>query len=253
MAVLIPSLSASVSRMTRGERRLAERLEQKLDSDYLLWYDVPVGPKRSHPDFIVLHPLRGLLILEVKDWRLETIQKATRGMWEIVPGGELKSVNNPFEQARHYAEEVVDALKRDPQLVQERRRFLRNLITVCRHRHDTDAAVMRLSSLLAVRYYAARCNFNAEALLHRTKSGTYSRPFECLVVYFHSYRSIEKMAKYMVTIKYGNPGESKNTSQIITIEAGSESAAMQLAVNKFKSSNAAYKNKEAEAVKIKEI
>ncbi|MGJ7485453.1 DEAD/DEAH box helicase [Variovorax sp. LT2P21] len=118
MAVLIPSFGASVSRMTTGERRLAERLEQKLDSDYLLWYDVPVGPKRSHPDFIVLHPLRGLLILEVKDWRLETIQKATRGMWEIVPGGELKSVNNPFEQARHYAEEVVDALKRDPQLVQ---------------------------------------------------------------------------------------------------------------------------------------
>ena len=74
MAVLIPSLSASVSRMTTGERRLAERLEQKLDSDYLLWYDVPVGPTRSHPDFIVLHPLRGLLILEVKDWRLETIQ-----------------------------------------------------------------------------------------------------------------------------------------------------------------------------------
>ena len=36
MAVLIPSLSASVSRMTTGERRLAERLEQKLDSDYLL-------------------------------------------------------------------------------------------------------------------------------------------------------------------------------------------------------------------------
>ena len=41
MAVLIPSMGACVSRMTGGERRVAERLEQKLDDDYLLWYDVP--------------------------------------------------------------------------------------------------------------------------------------------------------------------------------------------------------------------
>ena len=41
MATLIPALGACVSRMTGCERRLAERLEQKLDADYLLWYDVP--------------------------------------------------------------------------------------------------------------------------------------------------------------------------------------------------------------------
>ncbi|UCV03869.1 hypothetical protein [Dechloromonas denitrificans] len=61
------------------------------------------------------------------------------------------------------------------------------------------------------------------------------------------------MTKYRVTIKYGNPGEYKNASQYITVEAESESTAMQLAVNKFKSSNAAYRNKEAEAVKIEKI
>ena len=38
MATLIPSLGSCVSRMTSGERRLAERLESKLDGDYLLWY-----------------------------------------------------------------------------------------------------------------------------------------------------------------------------------------------------------------------
>ena len=36
MATLIPALSTCVSRMTSGERRLAERLESKLDDDYLL-------------------------------------------------------------------------------------------------------------------------------------------------------------------------------------------------------------------------
>jgi hypothetical protein len=67
MATLIPAISACVSRMTSGERRVAERLEQKLDDDYLLWYDVPMGPRNTHPDFCVLHPRRGLLVLEIKE------------------------------------------------------------------------------------------------------------------------------------------------------------------------------------------
>jgi hypothetical protein len=104
--------------MTSGERRLAERLEQKLDDDYLLWYDVPVGPKQSHPDFVIIHPRRGVLILETKDWKLETIQRATRQAWEIIPDGHLKVVINPLAQARHCAIQVVNSLERDAQLVQ---------------------------------------------------------------------------------------------------------------------------------------
>lgn len=30
---------------TPGERRLAERLEKKLEDDYLCWFNVPAGPK----------------------------------------------------------------------------------------------------------------------------------------------------------------------------------------------------------------
>jgi hypothetical protein len=118
VAVLIPALGTCVSRMTSGERRLAERLEQKLEDDYLIWYDVPVGPKQSHPDFVVLHPRRGLLILEVKDWRLDIVQNATRQYWEIMPEGHPKVVINPLAQARHCAIQVVNALERDAQLVQ---------------------------------------------------------------------------------------------------------------------------------------
>lgn len=117
MATLIPALGSCLSRMTTGERRLAERLESKLEDDYLLWYDVPVGPKQSHPDFVVIHPLRGLLILEVKDWKLATIQKATPQSFEIIPHGEPKVVVNPLVQARHCAIQVVNALERDPPLV----------------------------------------------------------------------------------------------------------------------------------------
>ena len=103
--------------MTSGERRLAERLEQKLDDDYLLWYDVPIGPRHLHPDFVVMHPRRGLLILEVKDWSPKTIQQADKQSWQVFMDGRLKTQPNPAEQARQYAHAVVDALKRDPRLV----------------------------------------------------------------------------------------------------------------------------------------
>ncbi|MCB2008190.1 MAG: NERD domain-containing protein [Rhodoferax sp.] len=117
MATLIPALGTCLSRMTSGEKRLAERLQHKLDDDYLLWYDVPVGPKQSHPDFVVMHPRRGILILETKDWRLETIQRVTRQHWEMLFNGQPKVVINPLAQARHCAIQVVNALERDPQLV----------------------------------------------------------------------------------------------------------------------------------------
>ncbi len=118
MATLIPALGACVPRMTSGEKRLAERLETKLDADYLLWYDVPMGPKNAHPDFCVMHPRRGILVLEVKDWKLSTIGQADKQTWTIIPDGIPKTVINPLEQARQYAHQVVDALLRDPQLVQ---------------------------------------------------------------------------------------------------------------------------------------
>lgn len=104
--------------MTTGEKRLAERLEQKLDDDYMLWYDVPVGPKQSYPDFVIIHPRRGVLILETKHWRLDTIIKAGKQAWDIFgEGGIPKAVINPLQQARHCAIQVVNALERDPQLV----------------------------------------------------------------------------------------------------------------------------------------
>ena len=103
--------------MTAGERRTAERLEQKLDDDYLLWYDVAVGPRHQHPDFVVMHPRRGILILEVKDYRLSTLIQVDRQSWIIHTDTGPKTVANALEQARAYAHQVVSALERDPQLV----------------------------------------------------------------------------------------------------------------------------------------
>ncbi|MEW6499080.1 MAG: NERD domain-containing protein, partial [Cyanobacteriota bacterium] len=117
MATLIPPNNSCRSSMTAGERRLANRLIHKLESNTLLWYDVPIGRKQLHPDFIVLHPERGLLILEVKDWNLETVRKVTRTSVTICTENGIKEVDNPLEQARKYAHAVCKILERDAALV----------------------------------------------------------------------------------------------------------------------------------------
>ena len=78
MATLIPGRNACLPRMTGGEKRFSQRLEDKLEDDYCVWYDVPVGPKQRRPDFIVLHPRRGLLVLEVKDWKSDTLHEMNK-------------------------------------------------------------------------------------------------------------------------------------------------------------------------------
>lgn len=116
MATLIPSFGACVSRMTGGERRFAQRLEDKLEEDYLCWYDVAVSERMLHPDFVVFHPRRGILVLEVKDWKLGTIDKIDRNHAWLRVADAVKKVANPLEQARQYAFVIHSKLERDPHL-----------------------------------------------------------------------------------------------------------------------------------------
>jgi len=117
VATLIPAINTCLRRMTTGERRFARRLESHLENDYLCWYDVPVGPKRQHPDFVILHPSRGLLILEAKDWKLDHIQRIDRQSATVLTMDGAKELTNPLEQARQYAHAVTRPMERDPALV----------------------------------------------------------------------------------------------------------------------------------------
>jgi hypothetical protein len=116
MAKLIPTLSSCLNRMQAGEKRFSERLEQKLEDDYLLWYDVPIGPRQSRPDFVVFHPRRGLLVLEVKDWKPETITSADKTQFTLITSRGVVKEHNPLLQARAYALEIKVMLERDQAL-----------------------------------------------------------------------------------------------------------------------------------------
>jgi hypothetical protein len=104
--------------MQAGEKRFARRLEQMLEDDYQCWYDLPVGKRQRYSDFIIVHPLRGLLLLEVKDWKLESIRTIDKQSVTLLLNTGLKTVSNPLEQARQCAYQLVNQLERDPQLIQ---------------------------------------------------------------------------------------------------------------------------------------
>jgi hypothetical protein len=118
MATIIPSIHSSSTKMTSGERRFGQRLEKLLEDDYLCWFDVPVGQARRYPDFIILHPGRGLLFLEVKDWKPATLQSINHQTATLLTSSGLVNTANPVEQARQCAYQVVNQLKRDNSLTQ---------------------------------------------------------------------------------------------------------------------------------------
>lgn len=129
MAIIVPDIGPSHTKATRGERRFARRLEHLLEDDYLCFYDVPVGKKRRYPDFIVLHPRHGLLFLEVKDWKLNTIRHIDPMKVELLAAsGGLQTRDNPLEQARQGAYQTVDMLRCDPELREKQGRYKGNLI-----------------------------------------------------------------------------------------------------------------------------
>jgi len=118
VAELIPALSSCLIKMTSGEKRFARRLEALLENDYLCWFDIPLGGQRRYPDFIVLHPSRGLLFLEVKDWKAGNIRRLSHTDVDLLTPNGLKTVSNPIEQARQCSYQVLQVLERDPQLQQ---------------------------------------------------------------------------------------------------------------------------------------
>ncbi len=115
VAEMIPESLRGLPRVTAGESRLFRLLQQKLDDETLVWFNVPV--RGRYVDFVVLDPKRGLLVLEVKDWRLSQLRSVTPNRIRLVtPSGE-KAVTHPLRQVRDYALRVVDTLAADPTLI----------------------------------------------------------------------------------------------------------------------------------------
>lgn len=100
-----------------GERHVLHQLKRCLSDDYMVWHDVPLGPKARQPDFVVLSPRQGILILEVKHWKRSTLAGGNRDSVELKTERGLVTQANPLRQARDCAMELVNLMALDPLLV----------------------------------------------------------------------------------------------------------------------------------------
>ncbi len=100
-----------------GERSVLHQLKRCLSDDYMVWHNVPLGPKARQPDFVVLSPRQGILILEVKHWKRSTLAKANRDSVELVTERGLITEANPLRQARDHTMELANLMALDPLLV----------------------------------------------------------------------------------------------------------------------------------------
>ncbi|KRI00835.1 3'-5' exonuclease [Curvibacter sp. PAE-UM] len=123
MAIFPQGLTNIDRRCDTGERAVLHQLKRCLSDDYMVWHNVPIGPKARQPDFVILSPRRGLLILEVKHWAWGTLLSFNRDSVELQLEDGPKTVAHPLSQARGYAMELNKVLETDPALLQDQDPF----------------------------------------------------------------------------------------------------------------------------------
>ncbi|MGD7008771.1 3'-5' exonuclease [Metabacillus sp. 84] len=115
MAYTVPETIRSTA--TAGERLLFTTLKTYLPDDYIVYYEPEIHGR--HPDFVIIGPDLGLVVLEVKDYTQSTIFQVNTDTWTIVnTKGEQASVKSPLKQARDYMFHITNALQKDKNLIQ---------------------------------------------------------------------------------------------------------------------------------------
>mgnify|MGYP000896848741 CR=1 FL=1 len=114
MAQMFPPSIEGFTNENYSEIELYMFLKYALPDNYYVFWNVRV--KNHYPDFIILEPNSGLIILEVKAWKLGTISSANVKNYHFKPDNEIKI--NPFEQARGYANDLSNFLKKEKRLCQ---------------------------------------------------------------------------------------------------------------------------------------
>lgn len=119
------------SSATAGERILFHTLKHYLPDDYIVYYEPEIRGKR--PDFVILGPDIGIIILEVKDYRPATLIQVNQDEWLINSQDGQKKVISPLKQARGYMFHLMDALKKDSSLLQIDGKYASQLKFPCGH------------------------------------------------------------------------------------------------------------------------
>ena len=96
------------SKASQGEKRLFQALSG-LPDNCIVYYEAKVHG--LYPDFIVIVPELGILVIEVKGWYLKNIKNCNDNFIEIEQDVCPENQANPFRQVREYVFGLMDELK----------------------------------------------------------------------------------------------------------------------------------------------
>jgi hypothetical protein len=95
---------------TDGERRLLHFLNSALDDTYEVYFQPYLNG--DNPDIIILRKNSGVMIVEVKDWDLESYQLSPDRNWQLKnvnnPIGKKQIVKSPIQQVFEYKENLYN-------------------------------------------------------------------------------------------------------------------------------------------------
>ena len=97
---------------TSGERLVYSALKRYTPDDYQVWPELPIQGEveRKHPDFVLLHPRWGIIVLEVKD-RKRIVSANPFGMVVRRPDGSEEHEPNPVNIAKKYCDTISDEIR----------------------------------------------------------------------------------------------------------------------------------------------
>ena len=107
MAEMIPDRLPSGA--SAGERKVFALLQQ-LPDEVIVYYEPVVADR--YPDFIVIIPSVGLVVIEVKGWYPNHILKANNVEVTISLRGQSETCRHPIRQARDYQHQLMDTARR---------------------------------------------------------------------------------------------------------------------------------------------
>ena len=113
MAFMIPTSLTRLTNTTAGERKLFTLFRNTLPDSCVVRYEMLIGERDHRPDYTLIDPNRGILILEVKDWGVERITRATKERFYIrgFRGSSFsKPVLNPYLKCQIYLREAREQL-----------------------------------------------------------------------------------------------------------------------------------------------
>lgn len=114
MALIIPDTIPS--KASQGEKLLFKILSTQLPDDFIVWYEPRVND--LYPDFIIIGPEFGLLVLEVKGWYAAQVERANNNFfdirWQRGDVVKLETYQHPLKQGHGYFGSVADKLKGYP-------------------------------------------------------------------------------------------------------------------------------------------